>query len=59
LHNQFMGPKYEMLGKWEVTDRDGKLHQVLSNAAYLSATDTSGSCKMTFIVEAGVFVAYG
>ncbi|WKN43151.1 PAS domain-containing sensor histidine kinase [Tunicatimonas pelagia] len=52
LHDQFMGLQYEMQGKWKVTDREGKLHQILSNAAYLPATDTSGPCKMTFIVEA-------
>ncbi|MEM6844433.1 MAG: PAS domain-containing sensor histidine kinase [Bacteroidota bacterium] len=51
LHDQFMGKKYELQGKWDVIDNSGKIRKILSNAAYLPATDTSGPCKMTFIVE--------
>lgn len=51
LHNEFMGKKYELQGKWDVVDREGKLRKIISNAAYLPATESHGPCKMTFIAE--------
>ena len=51
LHDQFMGKKYELHGKWEVKDKYGNICKIISNAAYLPATDTEGPQKMTFIAE--------
>lgn len=51
LHDQFMGKRYELRGKWDVMDRKGNLRKIISNAAYIPATETEGPQKMTFIVE--------
>ncbi|MEM8965008.1 MAG: PAS domain-containing sensor histidine kinase [Bacteroidota bacterium] len=51
LHDQFMGKRYELQGKWGVQDKEGNIRRILSNAAYIPSNEVSGPCKMTFIVE--------
>jgi PAS domain S-box-containing protein len=51
LHDEFMSNRYEMLGKWEVLDKDGNLRTILSKAAYVPENSHLGACKMTFLVE--------
>ncbi len=51
LHDEFMSNHYEMQGKWEVLDKEGKTRKIISTAAYIPANDSLGACKMTFLVE--------
>jgi len=52
LHNQFMGRKYELSGRWKVWGKSKEKFEVITNAAYLSEIDERGPSKMTFVVKA-------
>ncbi|MFW5695279.1 MAG: two-component system sensor histidine kinase NtrB [Alkalispirochaeta sp.] len=50
LHDEFMGQRYELEGRWSVVTKAGKTIPILANAAYV--TDFDGAPKkITFVVD--------
>jgi PAS domain S-box-containing protein len=50
LHDEFMGQTWELRGEWTVKRKDGRLMNILAEAAYIVDTDGSPK-KVTFVVD--------
>lgn len=52
LHDEFLDKKFELRGKWTVQDKQGKLFDIVTNAAYLYNEVDQEPRKMTLVVKA-------
>jgi PAS domain S-box-containing protein len=50
LHDEFMGVRHELSGKWEIVDRSGRTIPILANAAYVIDVDGQPK-KVTFVID--------
>jgi len=49
-HDDFIQNKGEIRGEWEVVDREGKIHNILADAAHIEGNDGRPK-KVTFVVD--------
>jgi PAS domain S-box-containing protein len=50
LHDEFMGQRYELEGRWRIMTKSGEMIPILANAAYVIDFDGSPK-KITFVVD--------
>ncbi|MFW5995417.1 MAG: two-component system sensor histidine kinase NtrB [Spirochaetia bacterium] len=50
LHDEFMGRRYELHGEWKVQRRDGRVLDIIAEAAYIVDVDSRPK-KVTFVVD--------
>ena len=50
LHDEFMGRRYELAGRWRIVAKSGRVIPILANAAYVIDVDGKPK-KVTFVVD--------
>lgn len=50
LHDEFMGQRYELEGRWRIMNKSGEVIPILANAAYVIDFDGKPK-KITFVVD--------
>lgn len=50
LHDEFMGRRYELHGEWRVQRKDGRVLDIIAEAAYIVDVDSQPK-KVTFVVD--------
>lgn len=50
LHDEFMGQRYELEGRWRIMNKSGEVIPILANAAYVIDFDGQPK-KITFVVD--------
>lgn len=50
LHDEFIGRRYELRGEWKVERSDGRLLDIIAEAAYIIDVDSQPK-KVTFVVD--------
>ena len=50
LHDEFMGRRYELAGRWRIVSKSGREIPILANAAYIIDIDGKPK-KVTFVVD--------